>query len=60
MQATGEYLKPFRDENNEYNILGKSLSMLDYLTKAYSSPTQEEIGTVAEYFGAAGAMVAGG
>lgn len=60
MQVNNEYLKPFRGEDNSYNYLGAILQDLDYLTKAYTSPTKTEIGYVAEYFTAAGATVAGG
>lgn len=61
MQSQGEFLKPFRQNSGgELNTLGKMLSKLDYLTKAYGIPTKEEIGTVAEYAVAAGAAVAGG
>ena len=60
MQASNEYLKTFRYNDGTNNYLGDILTNLDYLTKAYTSPTKTEIGYVAEYFTAAGAAIAGG
>lgn len=60
MQASNEYLKAFRYNDGTNNYLGDILTNLEYLTKAYTSPTKTEIGYVAEYFTAAGAVVAGG
>ena len=60
MQMSNEYLRAFRNDDKTNNDLGNILANLDYLTKAYTSPTKTEIGYVAEYFTAAGAAVAGG
>ena len=57
---SNEYLRAFRNDDETNNYLGNILANLDYLTKAYTSPTKTEIGYVAEYFTAAGATVAGG
>lgn len=60
MHASNEYLKSFRYSDGSNNYLGDILTNLDYLTKAYTTPTKSEIGYVAEYFTAAGAAIAGG
>ena len=57
---SNEYLRAFRNDEGVNNYLGSILANLDYLTKAYTSPTKTEIGYVAEYFTAAGAAIAGG
>lgn len=59
MQISNEYLRTFRNNDETNNYLGDILANLDYLTKAYTSPTKTEIGYVAEYFTAAGATIAG-
>ena len=44
MYASNEYLKSFRYNDGSNNYLGDILTNLDYLTKAYTTPTKSEIG----------------